>query len=311
MARNWLASAELPASFWFYAVCRAAEVCNYFPFKLENGTWSTPFELAYQEKPDLRVLFKMFSLAAVRQERDGNSQLGKIEAQSIPAIVVGRCPNSTGYNPVNGTFLSSTDYKLQPNVTSGAYFGLKYQPGVFFYRLDESTHIFAPKFQLDTQAFVHTHSPPSVGKIIGIPTYTTPNIYTVAFKDGSISEYTGNFLSVAPTCVPPLSLLPSWIQGGANAMLFLQSMSKPSHGVLHQSNEGDWFFYPGKSTTNDILLSDLSANYQTLADTGQLFQGHKKFKNVYDTRVQLGLSDCVLCHVSTHGLTLLLAPMSL
>jgi hypothetical protein len=125
MARNWLASAELPASFWFYAVCRAAEVCNYFPFKLENGTWSTPFELAYQEKPDLRVLFKMFSLAAVRQERDGNSQLGKIEAQSIPAIVVGRCPNSTGYNPVNGTFLSSTDYKLQPNVTSGAYFGLK------------------------------------------------------------------------------------------------------------------------------------------------------------------------------------------
>ncbi len=53
MARNWLASAELPASFWFYAVCRAAKVCNYFPIKLEKGSWSTPFELAYKEKPDL------------------------------------------------------------------------------------------------------------------------------------------------------------------------------------------------------------------------------------------------------------------
>jgi hypothetical protein len=35
MARNWLASAELPARFWFYAVMRAAEVCNYFPIKLD------------------------------------------------------------------------------------------------------------------------------------------------------------------------------------------------------------------------------------------------------------------------------------
>jgi hypothetical protein len=30
MARNWLASAELPSTFWFYAVKRAAEVCNTF-----------------------------------------------------------------------------------------------------------------------------------------------------------------------------------------------------------------------------------------------------------------------------------------
>jgi hypothetical protein len=37
MARNWLSSAQLPSSFWFYAVCRAAEVCNYLPYKLEDG----------------------------------------------------------------------------------------------------------------------------------------------------------------------------------------------------------------------------------------------------------------------------------
>jgi hypothetical protein len=59
MARNWLASAELPSKFWYYAVKRAAEVCNYFPIKLDNGKWTTPFTLAHKIKPDLRVLNQM------------------------------------------------------------------------------------------------------------------------------------------------------------------------------------------------------------------------------------------------------------
>jgi hypothetical protein len=40
-------------------VKREAEVCNYFPFKLEDDTWTTPLELAHHTKPDLRVLFKL------------------------------------------------------------------------------------------------------------------------------------------------------------------------------------------------------------------------------------------------------------
>jgi hypothetical protein len=51
-------------------------------------------------------------------------------------IAIGCCPNSNGhqfYNPVNGTFVSSIDYKLQPNITSGAHFGYQYQPGTFIY----------------------------------------------------------------------------------------------------------------------------------------------------------------------------------
>jgi hypothetical protein len=47
MARNWLASAELPLSFWYYTVRCAAEVCNYLPYKLEDGSFTTPFELAH------------------------------------------------------------------------------------------------------------------------------------------------------------------------------------------------------------------------------------------------------------------------
>jgi len=58
MARNWLASAELLGTFWFYAVKRVAEICNYFPCHLPDGSWSTPFQLTHGVKPDLRVLFK-------------------------------------------------------------------------------------------------------------------------------------------------------------------------------------------------------------------------------------------------------------
>jgi hypothetical protein len=214
MARNCLASAELPAKFWFYAVKRAAEVCNYFPMKLECGAWITPLELAHKVKPDLWVLFKLFSVAAVRHECCRDLQLRKFESQSTPMIAVGRCPNSNAiqfYNPANGTLVSSIDYKFQLNVTSGAHFGFKYQPGVFIYRLDESTSVIAPKFEMDTSVYVHTHSPPSTARIIGIPTYDTPSIYTVAFKDGSISEYTADLLSAAliPASISVGSLLPS------------------------------------------------------------------------------------------------------
>jgi len=116
---------------------------------MEDGTISTPFELAHHSKPDLRVLFKPFMLAAVRQERNGDNVLDKFAPQSIPMIAIGRCPNSNGlqfYNPANSTFVSSIDYTFQHHVTSGTKFGFQYQTGTFIYRLDESNTIFAPKF---------------------------------------------------------------------------------------------------------------------------------------------------------------------
>jgi len=134
MARNWLASVELPANFWYYAVKRAAEVCNYFPLQVSDGQWTMPLELAHCTKPDLRVLFKLFSVSAALQERHCYTKLGKFDAQSTPMNADGRCPNSNGLqfnNPANGTFVSSIDYKILPNVTSGSFFGLQYQPGVY------------------------------------------------------------------------------------------------------------------------------------------------------------------------------------
>ncbi len=320
MARNWLASAELPSSFWFYAVRRAAEVCNYFPTKLDNGQFITPFELAHKQKPDLRVLFPLFSLAAVRRERVGDSKLSNFDSQSVPMIAVGRCQNSNGlqfFNPANNTFVSSVDYKFQPHTTSGTKFGLKYQPGTYIYRLDESNTIFTPKYRLDSKVLVHTHSPPHEAKVIGLPSYDKPHIYTVTFADGSIAEYsdTEEILEAVPDSASSSSptLLPYWIQNGCNATLFLSSMTKPRHGKLRQNDVQEWIFCPGNSSdlSKGITLSDLSANAQHLLDTGQLFKGHTKFQRVYQTRTQVQLRDSILRHVSAHGLHSLIAPTSL
>jgi len=221
VSSNWLASAELPSSYWFYAVKCAAEVCNYFPFKMEDGSYSTPFELVHHNKPDLRVLFRLFALAAIRRERVNSDNLGKFDSQSLPMITVGKCPSSDGllfYNPVNHTFVSSINYQFQHHVASGAGFGLRYQSGTFIHRLDETNTVYAPKFALDSKVLVHTHSPPHTATIVGLPSYDQPDIYTVCFPDGSITQYSdqSNILEAVPdsTITPSCPIIPAWIQGG-------------------------------------------------------------------------------------------------
>lgn len=218
-------------------------------------------------------------------------------------ITLEKCPNSDGlqlFNPVNGTILSSIDYKFQPNVMRGTWFGYKYQAGMCIYCLDETTNMHTPTFPLDSTVLVHTHSPPHVATIIGTPSYTRPDIYTVQFKDNSIAEYSiqDDILEAAPMSSPlsNISLLPDWVKGGATATLFLSNMSKPRHGRLYQNESNEWIFCTGnnKDLTKGILLPDLAAQYQTLLDSYLLFRGHSKFTKVYQARYQLHLCDSVL-----------------
>jgi hypothetical protein len=193
----------------------------------------------------------MFGLAVVRREKIGDSSLTKFESQSIPMIAIGRCQQSNGLqfnNTLLSTFVSSIDYKFQSNVTSGARFGFRNQPGTFIYRLDETNQILTPEFSLESEVLMHTHSPPHRAKVIGLPSYDRPNVYTVIFSDGSISEYSdeNNILTLAP--VPQSNeksiLLPSWIQDGTNATVFLTSMTRPRHGKLRLDPSDQWIFTP-------------------------------------------------------------------
>ena len=89
----------------------------------------------------------------------------------------------------------------------------------------------------------------------------------MVFADGSIAEYSdsANIIEMLPEqkSVDSSTLLPSWVQNGANAAFFLSSMSKPRHGNLRVNSEQQWVFTPG------ILLDDLSSKFQQLLDTVQ------------------------------------------
>jgi hypothetical protein len=90
-------------------------------------------------------------------------------------------------------------------------------------------------------------------------------------------------------------------------------MTKPRHGRLRLDSEGNWIFCFGNSSdlTNGVKLCDFSSNYQNLLDTGQLFKGHTKFSRVYQARNPAQLKECIIRHVSAHGLQSLFAPSSL
>jgi hypothetical protein len=235
-------------------------------------------------------------------------------------ITLGRCPHSNGllfYNPVNCTFVSSIDYSFIPHVTSGSKFGIQYHPGTFIYRLDETDTIHSPKFPLDSTVLVHTHSPPHRGTILGVLTYAQPDTYVVKSQGGTVAEYSASS-EVLELVTNPLtnkvpSVLPDWIKGGAPATLFLNHMSKPRHGRLYSNSDGEWIFCTRNRSdlSKGTILHDLLADCHVLLESGQLFKGHAKFPKVYQAHSQAQLTDCVLRHISAHGLQSLVPPSSL
>jgi hypothetical protein len=137
----------------------------------------------------------------------------------------------------------------------------------------------------------------------------------VVFKDGSIAEYQVDLLEANNSSSPvtPSSLLPSWIQGESNVTLFLNHMAKPFHGKLYLQPDHTWSFCTGKTfvPNKSIHIPDLADHWHQYMESGQLFKGHTKFTKVYQARAQVQLRDCVLRHVSAHGLESVLAPTSL
>jgi hypothetical protein len=66
------------------------------------------------------------------------------------------------------------------------------------------------------------------------------------FDDGSIARHCNNILEA--TSSSSSTILPSWIQEGENATLFLNdTMARPSNGKLYQDSDGLWIFCRGTS----------------------------------------------------------------
>jgi hypothetical protein len=60
MGRAFVTDMQMPKSYWYWALRQSVQVLNYIPCTVE-GISTTPHELVYGIKPDLRVLFCMFS----------------------------------------------------------------------------------------------------------------------------------------------------------------------------------------------------------------------------------------------------------
>ena len=92
MTRNLLTSSLLPSNYWWLAMKRAVEVSNMLPtFHMKRANPTTPHELFYGEKPDLRTPVPMFSVAYITQPN-----LSKYHSNAIKCICVGRCSTSNG-----------------------------------------------------------------------------------------------------------------------------------------------------------------------------------------------------------------------
>ncbi len=85
-------------------------------------------------------------------------------------------------------------------------------------------------------------SPPHTATIVSIPSYDRPDVYTVKFSDGSLAEYsdTDNVMEADSvlSLTPQPAILQHWIQGGANATLFIHNMTKPKHDKFF--SQGFW-----------------------------------------------------------------------
>ncbi len=78
-----------------------------------------------------------------------------------------------------------------------------------------------PKFSIDSEVLVHTHSPPHRAKIFGIPSYNHPDNNTVLFQDGSIAEYSDTTIIFEVIPVTLTKSLVTYFPAGFRRVLML------------------------------------------------------------------------------------------
>ena len=87
-ARQWLTSALLPTSYWWFAIKRACEISNIIKasHKMENVS---PYELVTGIKPDYRQMIPIFSVAYMKYAQEEKKAGRKWTTQSLKVIAVG------------------------------------------------------------------------------------------------------------------------------------------------------------------------------------------------------------------------------
>jgi len=276
MARSWLASAFLPNKFWYFALKRAAEVSNYLPLKVNNKL-TTPHELAYNSKPDLRNIFPLFSVAYVTQTDDHS-----YNNQTIRTILVGRSDKSNilqFYHPQTKKTISSSRCIFDETLVAGPTFGFQYEGGLYVNKYCDGTiQNKAPTYKPQQKVKVQIQNKKYDAYVIATPGFDDTT-YTLQMSDGSIHQFDESKMEEVVTEQSKLTQH-AWIQNLAPVTMFLPSMQRPQRGKFLLQNK-IWYFRPGYKDTNTKLeLKDFENQKHRYIQEGSLYKGHISIQQV-------------------------------
>lgn len=108
MARAFITGMQMPKNFWYWALHQSIQVMSYILCTV-SGISTTPHKLVYSVKPDLRILFCLFSTGYFRKAKDGMLY----------------------YSPHSKEIITSSDYKLDEGRHTPIAFNLPYDGGIF------------------------------------------------------------------------------------------------------------------------------------------------------------------------------------
>ena len=147
MARNWIRSNLLPATFWWFAIKRAVEIQNILPVKLQTQI-TTPHELSTGQRVDYRCLFPLFATSYVRTSAGTPGRRNKWQSKTLKCIVVGKCDKSDGllfYHPPSKQMITAANgYRFDTTHPSGPDFKLPYDQTFTFHTKGSLDYIHRP-----------------------------------------------------------------------------------------------------------------------------------------------------------------------
>ena len=244
MARAYITDMQMPRTYWYWGLCQAVHVINYFPC-LVNGLSTTPFELVYGVKPDLRTLFRLFSCGYFVHEKDGSHSLdGIAESKTMQGIAIGRSRQADAmmfYNPATRKIYTSSDYKLDEGRSTPSLFNLKYDGGIFVGLYDLGLRACAEPFPEGTPILwpttLHGKHVKMRGSVILVPlpedsssipaTNDVEHPYTIQLIDGSSFHVSPRRMDDIVDFRSPATssfAIPSWLGVNQKVML-LQDFS--------------------------------------------------------------------------------------
>jgi len=333
MARSYITDMQMPRCYWFWALRHAVHVANYLPCTV-NGLSTTPHELVYGVKPDLRTLFRLFSTGFFKHERDGTRDRdGIAESKSMSGIAIGRDRKSDGllfYCPHTKLIYTSSDYKLDEGRNTPNTFNLQYEGGIFVGLYDscpntsqvepypQGTSVVWP-LQDANKRIIHMR-----GTVISVPLPLSdsqlpasaedapPNI--IQLVDGSVHRVAPivmddivspvNDCDSSSTCIA----FPSWL-GQSQKVMFSKDGTYVKGVMEFDLDSNGWRFSQRRRNGQElwgISLPNFARDFQLYIDDGTIIPGwHTKAKK--NNFLRVGNAS----HISAAGLLSPLAPGSL